>query len=133
MWGANSRAQKSRTESTSCSWSGVSARSITGLSYFVLPRRRGSRAHRGTRLRRSGRLDGGACPGRRRGTGSWARSHQGLEIARTNVADERQVCTEPKDERGQPGAVQLRLQEAAVDLLQLVDAADVVDVRGAPG
>src|SRR5579859_1293599 len=33
--GANSRAQKSRTVATSCSWSGVSERSSTCLRYFV--------------------------------------------------------------------------------------------------
>src|SRR5205814_5002092 len=35
MRGANSRAQKSRTVATSCSWSGVRARPSTRLTYFV--------------------------------------------------------------------------------------------------
>jgi hypothetical protein len=45
------------------------------------------------------------------------------------VADERQVAANAQDDRHAPRAMQLRLKEAGVDLLELVDALHVVELR----
>src|SRR5579864_954785 len=97
MCGANSRAQNSRTVSTSCSWSGVSARSSISVTRRLL-------------LVRARRRAGFGC-GRR------GRRH-GLEVARAHVADERKVVADAEDERHGLRAVQLRLQKVRVDLLE---------------
>src|SRR5258708_3606811 len=108
IWGANSRAQKSRTVATSCSWSGVSARSSIGLSQVLLlrARRRAVRWSRGTR----------------------GRGDRRVQVAWLDVADHRQVLAEAEDDRHRPGAVELWRQEVRVDLLQLMDSLDVVQV-----
>src|SRR5216683_450989 len=108
IWGANSRAQKSRTVATSCSWSGVSARSSIGLSQVLLlrARRRAVRWSRGTR----------------------GRGDRRVQVAWLDVADHRQVLAEAEDDWHRPGAVELWRQEVRVDLLQLMDSLDVVKV-----
>src|SRR4029077_256242 len=92
----------------------------------LLRRRRRRAGRRGGR----GRGLGGRC---RLGRGRWARvgrgaRGQGLQVAWPDVADERQVVAEPKDEGHGPGVVQLRLHEVRVDLLQLMDALHRVEV-----
>jgi hypothetical protein len=52
-----------------------------------------------------------------------------VQVAWLDVTDHRQVLAEAEDEWRGPGAVQLWLQEVRVDLLQLVDALDVVEMR----
>ena len=45
------------------------------------------------------------------------------------MADEREVMADAQDDGNALGAVQLRLDEVRVDLLQLVDAGDGIQVR----
>src|SRR5205807_7356051 len=95
-----------------------------------LLRRRRSRARRGRRDRRSRGLRCGACLRRWRRAGRWACCRQRLEVVWPNVADERQVVADAEDERRRARAVQLRLDEVAVDLLQLMDASNRIEMRG---
>src|SRR5579859_6929058 len=114
--GANSRAQKSRTVATSCSWSGVSERSSTWLPTLLRGRwlRRGGRADHGARagLRRGAGLDRGRLRGwRRRRRRAADRGRQRPQVVRADVADERQVLAERQDVGHGARAVQLRLEE----------------------
>src|SRR5260370_14923967 len=108
IWGANSRAQKSRTVATSCSWSGVSARSSIGLSQVLLlrARRRAMRWSRGTR----------------------GRGDRRVQVAWLDVADHRQGLAEGEEERHRPGAVELGRQEIRGNLRQLMVSPDIVRV-----
>src|SRR5258708_19470166 len=99
IWGANSRAQKSRTVATSCSWSGVSARSSIGLSQVLLlrARRRAVRWSRGTR----------------------GRGDRRVQVAWLDVADHRQVLAEAADDRQRPGGLELWRHEPRLTPLHL--------------
>src|SRR2546429_8277969 len=130
MLGANSRAQKSRTVSTSCSWSEVSPSSSTRVTK-LLGRAR-CRAGPGRRrglwrdLRRRGDLGCDLWCRRRASHGAW--SHYRLEVFGADVPDERQMFAEAEDEWHDPRAMELRLKEVGVDLLELVNAGNRVEV-----
>src|SRR5450759_5307402 len=66
----------------------------------------------------------------RRGRRAWRgqRAWRRVQVAGTDAADERQTTPDAQNDRHAPGAVQLRLEEARVDLLQLVDALNVVQL-----
>ena len=56
-----------------------------------------------------------------------------MQVIRPDVPDQGQVLADAEDDRDCTRAVQLRLEEARVDLLQLLDAVDALDVRALRG
>ncbi len=56
-----------------------------------------------------------------------------MQVVRPDVPDQGQVLADGEDDRNRTRAVQLRLEEARVDLLQLLDAIDALDVRAVRG
>ena len=56
-----------------------------------------------------------------------------MEVVRPDVPDQGQVLADAEDDRNRARGVQLRLEEARVDLLELLDAVDALDVRAVRG
>src|SRR5204863_37192 len=70
---------------------------------------------------------------RRRTWRQRARGRSRVQVFRSDVPDQGQVLTDAENDRHRTRAVQLRLEETRVDLLQLLDAVDALDVRAATG